>query len=82
MSAADLWYKDAVFYELHVKAFYDGNGDGIGDFRGLMEKLDYVQDLGVDCLWILPFYPVAAPAMMATTSPIIIDVHPLLWDAG
>ena len=57
MSAADLWYKDAVFYELHVKAFYDGNGDGIGDFRGLMEKLDYVQDLGVDCLWILPFYP-------------------------
>ncbi|HLV97154.1 MAG TPA: maltose alpha-D-glucosyltransferase [Ktedonobacterales bacterium] len=57
MSADDLWYKDAVFYELHVKAFYDSNGDGIGDFRGLMEKLDYLQDLGVDCLWILPFYP-------------------------
>ena len=57
MSVDDLWYKDAVFYELHVKAFYDSNGDGIGDFRGLMEKLDYLQDLGVDCLWILPFYP-------------------------
>ncbi len=57
MSADDLWYKDAVFYELHVKAFYDSNGDGIGDFRGLMEKLDYLQDLGVDCLWVLPFYP-------------------------
>ncbi len=57
MSADDLWYKDAVFYELHVKAFYDSNGDGTGDFRGLTEKLDYLQDLGIDCLWILPFYP-------------------------
>jgi len=57
MPADDLWYKDAIFYELHVKAFYDSNGDGIGDFRGLREKLDYLQDLGVDCLWILPFYP-------------------------
>ncbi len=57
MCADDLWYKDAVFYELHVKAFYDSNGDGVGDFRGLMEKLDYLQDLGVDCLWLLPFYP-------------------------
>jgi maltose alpha-D-glucosyltransferase/alpha-amylase len=57
MSVDDLWYKDAVFYELHVKAFYDGNGDGVGDFRGLTEKLDYLQDLGIDCLWILPFYP-------------------------
>lgn len=57
MSVDDLWYKDAIFYELHVKAFYDSNADGIGDFRGLMEKLDYLQDLGVDCLWILPFYP-------------------------
>jgi maltose alpha-D-glucosyltransferase/alpha-amylase len=57
MSADDLWFKDAVFYELHVKAFYDSSGDGIGDFRGLTEKLDYLQDLGVDCLWILPFYP-------------------------
>ncbi|HEU5368203.1 MAG TPA: maltose alpha-D-glucosyltransferase [Ktedonobacterales bacterium] len=57
MSVDDLWYKDAVFYEMHVKAFYDSNGDGVGDFRGLMEKLDYLQDLGIDCLWILPFYP-------------------------
>ncbi len=52
-----LWYKDAVIYELHVKAFYDSNGDGIGDFRGLTEKLDYLQDLGVNTLWLLPFYP-------------------------
>ena len=53
----DLWYKDAIFYELHVKAFQDGNDDGIGDFRGLLDRLDYIQDLGVDCLWLLPFYP-------------------------
>ena len=52
-----LWYKDAVFYELHVKAFQDSNGDGIGDFRGLIERLDYLQDLGVDVIWLLPFYP-------------------------
>ena len=52
-----LWYKDAVFYELHVKAFYDGNDDGIGDFRGLIQKLDYLQWLGVDCIWLLPFFP-------------------------
>ncbi|MGH8994611.1 MAG: maltose alpha-D-glucosyltransferase, partial [Acidimicrobiales bacterium] len=51
------WYKDSVFYELHVRAFRDGNGDGIGDFRGLLEKLDYLQELGVTCLWLLPFYP-------------------------
>ncbi|HEY6553516.1 MAG TPA: alpha-amylase family glycosyl hydrolase, partial [Vicinamibacteria bacterium] len=53
----DLWYKDAIFYELHVKAFQDGNDDGIGDFRGLLDRLDYIQDLGVDGLWLLPFYP-------------------------
>ena len=52
-----LWYKDAVFYELHVRAFYDGNDDGIGDFAGLIQKLDYLEWLGVDCLWLLPFYP-------------------------
>jgi maltose alpha-D-glucosyltransferase / alpha-amylase len=51
-----LWYKDAVFYELHVKAFSDSNSDGIGDFRGLISKLDYLQDLGIDCIWLLPFY--------------------------
>jgi maltose alpha-D-glucosyltransferase/alpha-amylase len=50
------WYKDAVIYELHVKAFYDSNGDGIGDFRGLTEKLDYLEDLGINCIWLLPFY--------------------------
>ena len=53
----DLWYKDAVFYEVPVKAFQDSDGDGVGDFRGLTERLDYLQDLGVDCLWLLPFYP-------------------------
>ncbi|MBK7325922.1 MAG: maltose alpha-D-glucosyltransferase [Propionivibrio sp.] len=52
-----LWYKDAIIYELHVKAFFDSNGDGIGDFKGLTEKLDYLQDLGVNTLWLLPFYP-------------------------
>jgi len=51
------WYKDAIIYELHVRAFYDSNGDGIGDFRGLSEKLDYLQDLGVTAIWLLPFYP-------------------------
>jgi maltose alpha-D-glucosyltransferase / alpha-amylase len=51
------WYKDAVIYELHVRAFRDSDGDGIGDFRGLIEKLDYLQDLGITAIWILPFYP-------------------------
>jgi maltose alpha-D-glucosyltransferase/alpha-amylase len=52
-----LWYKDAIIYELHVRAFMDGNNDGIGDFPGAMQKLDYLQDLGVTCLWLLPFFP-------------------------
>lgn len=57
-SAGDpLWYKDAIIYELHVRAFADSNNDGIGDFQGLISKLDYLQDLGVTCLWILPFFP-------------------------
>ncbi len=57
-SAKDpLWYKDAIIYETHVKAFFDSTNDGIGDFRGLMQKLDYLADLGVTCLWLLPFYP-------------------------
>src|SRR5919206_479810 len=51
------WYKDAIIYELHIKAFYDSNGDGIGDFGGLLQKLDYLQDLGVTAIWLLPFYP-------------------------
>ncbi|MHB1932709.1 MAG: alpha-amylase family glycosyl hydrolase, partial [Thermoplasmata archaeon] len=50
------WYKDAVLYEIPVKSFYDSNGDGIGDLPGLVQKLDYLKDLGVDCLWLLPFY--------------------------
>jgi maltose alpha-D-glucosyltransferase/alpha-amylase len=52
-----LWYKDAIIYELHVKAFCDSDGNGMGDFKGLTEKLDYLQDLGVNTLWLLPFYP-------------------------
>ncbi|MDF1707669.1 MAG: maltose alpha-D-glucosyltransferase [Paracoccaceae bacterium] len=51
------WYKDAVIYQLHIKAFQDSNGDGIGDFAGLMQRLDYVQELGVTAIWLLPFYP-------------------------
>src|SRR5262249_21383797 len=51
------WYKSAIIYQLHVKAFADSNHDGIGDFAGLTEKLDYLQDLGVTALWLLPFYP-------------------------
>ncbi|HUL31856.1 MAG TPA: alpha-amylase family protein, partial [Thermodesulfobacteriota bacterium] len=52
-----LWYKDAIIYELHVRAFYDSNADGIGDFRGLTEKLVYLEDLGITAIWLLPFYP-------------------------
>jgi maltose alpha-D-glucosyltransferase/alpha-amylase len=52
-----LWYKDAVIYQTHVKSFCDSNGDGIGDFRGLTQKLDYLEGLGVTAIWILPFYP-------------------------
>ena len=57
LSNDEQWYQDAIIYELHVRAFQDGNNDGIGDFRGLTERLDYLQDLGVDCIWLLPFYP-------------------------
>jgi maltose alpha-D-glucosyltransferase/alpha-amylase len=53
----DLWYRDAIIYQLHVKSFFDGNDDGIGDFPGLISKLDYIADLGVNAIWILPFYP-------------------------
>jgi maltose alpha-D-glucosyltransferase/alpha-amylase len=57
-SASDpFWYKDAIIYELHVRAFADSNGDGIGDFAGLLSRLDYLQDLGVTCIWLLPFFP-------------------------
>jgi maltose alpha-D-glucosyltransferase / alpha-amylase len=53
----NLWYKDAIIYELHVKTFADSDGDGIGDFRGLIGKLDYLQELGITAIWLLPFYP-------------------------
>ena len=52
-----LWYKDAIIYELPVRAFKDSNGDGIGDFPGLIQKLDYLRDLGATCIWVLPFFP-------------------------
>ncbi len=52
-----LWYKDAVIYQVHVKSFFDYNNDGIGDFQGLIQKLDYIKDLGVSAIWLLPFYP-------------------------
>jgi len=52
-----LWYKDAVIYEVHIRSFYDSNADGIGDFLGAIDKLDYIKDLGVTAVWLLPFYP-------------------------
>src|SRR5579863_6640582 len=54
--ANPLWFKQAIFYEIHIRGFYDGNGDGSGDFQGLTEKLDYLEWLGIDCIWLLPFY--------------------------
>ena len=57
MQSNPLWYKDAVIYELHVRAFYDSDGDGAGEFKGLTYKLDYLKDLGVSAVWLLPFYP-------------------------
>src|SRR5438445_10252767 len=56
-SARDpLWYKDAVIYETHVKAFFDSNHGGVGDFKGLTQKLEYLEHLGVTCIWLLPFF--------------------------
>ncbi len=57
MNNDPLWYKDAIIYQLHVKSFRDANADGYGDFRGLIEELDYIQALGANCVWLLPFYP-------------------------
>ncbi|MCB1016159.1 MAG: hypothetical protein KDB10_13725, partial [Acidimicrobiales bacterium] len=51
------WYRDAIIYELHIRAFQDSDGDGIGDLDGLTSRLDYLQDLGVNTVWLLPFYP-------------------------
>ena len=56
-SPETLWYKDAIIYQLHVRTFCDSNGDGVGDFPGLMQKLDYLQELGVNAIWLLPFFP-------------------------
>src|SRR5829696_7263488 len=53
----ELWFKDAVFYEAPIKSFFDLSGDGTGDIAGMTEKLDYIRDLGVDCIWLLPMYP-------------------------
>jgi maltose alpha-D-glucosyltransferase/alpha-amylase len=55
--ADPLWFKRAVFYEIHIRGFFDASGDGSGDFRGIAEKLDYLQWLGIDCIWLLPMYP-------------------------
>jgi maltose alpha-D-glucosyltransferase/alpha-amylase len=52
-----LWYKNAIFYEVHIRSFCDSNGDGKGDLPGLTSKLDYLEDLGVDCIWLLPMFP-------------------------
>src|ERR1700676_3972261 len=58
ISADDaLWYKDAVIYQVNVKSFFDSNDDGIGDFKGLTSKLEYIRDLGVNTIWLMPFYP-------------------------
>ncbi|MFO0379800.1 MAG: alpha-amylase family protein, partial [Cyclobacteriaceae bacterium] len=57
LKSESLWYKDAVIYEVSVRAFFDSNGDGIGDFPGLIQKLDYLEDLGINTIWLLPFYP-------------------------
>jgi maltose alpha-D-glucosyltransferase/alpha-amylase len=57
MSSQPAWYKNAIFYEIYVRAYHDGDGDGHGDLRGLIEKLDYLKGLGVDCLWLMPIYP-------------------------
>lgn len=51
------WYIDAIFYEVNVRSFFDSNADGIGDFKGLSSKLEYIKQLGVNCIWLLPFYP-------------------------
>jgi len=54
---SNLWYKNAIFYELNIKSFQDSNADGIGDFKGLTKRLPYIKELGVDCIWLLPMYP-------------------------
>ncbi len=70
-----LWFKDAIFYELRVRSLYDSNGDGIGDFEGLTEKLDYFRELGITTLWLLPFYPSPMKDDGYDTADYL-DVHP------
>ncbi|MEA2744924.1 MAG: maltose alpha-D-glucosyltransferase / alpha-amylase, partial [Acetobacteraceae bacterium] len=55
--ADPLWYKDAIIYQIHIKSFFDSNNDGVGDFPGLISRLDYIAELGVNTIWLLPFYP-------------------------
>ncbi len=57
LEADPLWYKDAIIYEVHARAFADSDDDGMGDFRGLTKRLDYLQDIGVTAIWLLPFFP-------------------------
>src|SRR5579864_2684171 len=57
LSDDPLWYKDAIIYQVHIKSFFDANNDGVGDFPGLIAKLDYIAELGVNVIWLLPFYP-------------------------
>ena len=64
------WFKTAVFYEIHLRGFNDGNDDGSGDFRGLADKLDYLQEIGVDCIWLLPFCATAATTSRTSTTSI------------
>ncbi len=76
-----LWYKNAVIYELHVRAFHDSDADGAGDFRGLTAKLDYLRDLGVTALWLLPFYPSPLKDDGYDTADYL-DVHPMYGSLG
>src|SRR5260221_14791005 len=75
------WYKSGVIYEVHIRAFYDANGDGAGDFAGLTQKLDYIKDLGVTAIWLLPFYP--SPLKDdGYDIPDYCDVHPMYGTLG
>ena len=56
MNINPLWYKNAIFYQIYPRSFYDSNGDGYGDFQGIIQKLDYVRNLGTDCIWLMPTY--------------------------
>ena len=55
--AGENWYKRAIIYQVHVRTFFDSSGDGVGDFQGLDQKMDYLQELGIDAIWLMPFFP-------------------------